>query len=904
MKNLLIIFCVFILTVFNNQKLIGQDKVFIPDSNFRVYLNNYYPTFMDISKDSLIIDSAATITGGFYCGGNNIKDLTGIEYFVNIEILGCGGNKLDSLPELSALTLLTEIECGGNFMTRFPDVSNNTALTKIRCSQNRIDSLPDLSTNTQLEYLDCDHNLLTTLPDLSSNSLLSEIHCNYNNIDTLPDLSGNPNLKILECNNNNLTKLPSLAGNPLLTHLYCNNNLLSSLPDLSGNSLLEQLYCNYNDITFLPDLSGNYSLEYLYCGYNLLTSLPDLSSDTSLTRLVCDNNKLIQLPDLSNNINLEDIECTNNLLTSLPDLSHNINLEELYCDSNYLTSLPEIAGDNMKELVCNHNLLTTIPDLSDFDQLFSLECSYNQLTYLPDLSDCNALKAIYCNNNKITTWPNMHPYTHTIRIQNNLLTEIPDLSGYYQFTDINISNNLLTNLPQNGFYTFLHHFICNDNKFDFSDACDLRIIDTLDNFYYLYVPQKPFGNSDSIFLDERDTLILGIASQDSALIYQWFKDTTAIMGETDTILIIKNISLADSGIYTCKSFGSALAMPPMNHGPGITEFVSEPFYVYVNATAHFTGLKTDYCIGDMPDVLFGRPKGGIFSGEGISDSLFIPDSAGVGTHKVYYSYTDLEGGVNYDSQIVSVHAIPLIDFINDTNFCSGEIGLLEASPKGGVFYGLGVFQDSLFNTATMGLGETMIYYSYSDVYNCTGLDSQIVVVNPIPDVIFILAETEFCLGEDSVVLTGSPDGGVFFGTGIYSDSLFLPDSAGTGTHTLFYYYQDEVGCESTDSTSIEVHICSKTASQFNFLASIDVFPNPSMDEFLITIKDLQDEIIEVSVFNITGQQVFFEILNIDQEFYTKQINLKNCTDGTYFIRISNDRKDFLNKTIIKKNPIK
>jgi len=76
---------------------------------------------------------------------------------------------------------------------------------------------------------------------------------------------------------------------------------------------------------------------------------------------------------------------------------------------------------------------------------------------------------------------------------------------------------------------------------------------------------------------------LSIANQDSALSYQWFRGTDTIAGATDTLLIIPNFTLADdSGVYTCRSYGTALDSPPMIFGPGISSFVSEGFLVNIN----------------------------------------------------------------------------------------------------------------------------------------------------------------------------------------------------------------------------------------------------------------------------------------------------------------------------------
>ena len=84
--------------------IFAQSKAFIPDTNFRNFLNADYPTFMD--GDSLIIASAVTLVGLLNCSYYNIADLTGIEYFVNITQLICLYNQLTTLPSLTINTAL------------------------------------------------------------------------------------------------------------------------------------------------------------------------------------------------------------------------------------------------------------------------------------------------------------------------------------------------------------------------------------------------------------------------------------------------------------------------------------------------------------------------------------------------------------------------------------------------------------------------------------------------------------------------------------------------------------------------------------------------------------------------------------------------------------------------------
>jgi hypothetical protein len=506
MKSVRFIFILLLIVevLLNHEPGFSQSKVFIPDANFRNFLNTSFPTFMDLSGDSLITDSASAFAGNIDCSNQNIEDLSGIEYFVYLYRLECNNNHLTSLPDLSAITTLLRLYCHDNQLTSLPDFSLNTSLLDIYCENNQLASLPDLTNNTALLHLICNNNQLTELPDLSANIDLVYLHAD----------------------DNQLTSLPDLSNNIELCELSCNNNQLTGLPDLTANTSLYDLACNSNNLTLLPDLSANTALKYIYCHSNSLLSLPDLSNCTPLVTLICDNNQLTSLPDLSANTNLHTIYCSHNLLSGLPDLSGN-----------------------------------------------------------------NALQVFHCSNNKL----------------------------------------------------------------DFSDARELRIADTLSALYnFSYEPQLPFGEECNMCIYESDSAVLSIPAQDSALSYQWFKDNEEITGATDTILVIPEMVYADTGVYTCKSYGTALESPPMIWGPGISEFVSAPVTVKIKLPCSFSGLDTVYYVDDDTVILTGSPPGGIFSGPGISGNCFIPHLAGAGIHTVTYSYTNTNGCISSHSQQVEI----------------------------------------------------------------------------------------------------------------------------------------------------------------------------------------------------------------------------------------------------------
>ena len=275
------------------------------DPSFKAYCVENF----DNNGDSEISYEEALIVTTISCGGEGIKSLNGIGFFINLQTLYCDFNQLTSL-----------------------DLSSNTALSWLQCQSNQLTDL-DISNNKALRYLYCGNNQLTNL-DVSHNTALTKLACGNNQLTCL-DVSHNTALTYLAFGGNLLIDL-DLRNNKALTDLSCENNQLARL-DVSNITALSNLVCGSNQLTSL-DVSNNTALEELSCSSLQLTIL-DVSNNTALKKLDCSSNKLTSLV-LSHNIALTDLRCYSNQLTSL-DVSNNTALQWLYCHSN--PSLAEIC---------------------------------------------------------------------------------------------------------------------------------------------------------------------------------------------------------------------------------------------------------------------------------------------------------------------------------------------------------------------------------------------------------------------------------------------------------------------------------------------------------------------------------------------------------------------------------
>lgn len=185
------------------------DPAHFPDANFLKYVEKIIDT--DHSGTLSQEERNATV---IYVLGMGIKDLTGIEFFPELENLDCSENQLTQL-----------------------DVSKNPKLKRLVCYENKLTSL-----------------------DVSGNTSLTELHCYTNQLTSL-NLGENANLDILNCVVNRLTSL-DLSGNANLTRLACSSNLLTSL-NVSKNTELDTLDCSGNKRSLELSDSGRFDLSTL-----------------------------------------------------------------------------------------------------------------------------------------------------------------------------------------------------------------------------------------------------------------------------------------------------------------------------------------------------------------------------------------------------------------------------------------------------------------------------------------------------------------------------------------------------------------------------------------------------------------------------------------------------------------
>ena len=330
--------------------MFAQTYVTIPDANFAKWLRDSVPSAMngnqlDISSDA--VKNKKTIIAEAL----QIKDLTGVEYFTNLETLDVG-------TEIGIdINLANQI----NFLPQLP-----STLKVLICGRNNIKQLPNLPDG--LEILTAYSNQLTELPKLPSN--IKELNVGFNQLSFLPEIP--KSVTTIDITSNIITSLPLLPES--LTVLNCSFNFITELKNLPPN--LNFLVATGNRIQIIDNFP--LSLQIIDLAGNLLSTLPQFPSVHFLNLSGNPIGGLQMLPNSLMNLQIEG--CGLSFLPPLPMVLNNLS-----CGNNNLTSLPELPN-YLNSLSCYNNKIACF---SKFPKsLTYIMISNNPFTCLPNYLPC------------------------------------------------------------------------------------------------------------------------------------------------------------------------------------------------------------------------------------------------------------------------------------------------------------------------------------------------------------------------------------------------------------------------------------------------------------------------------------------------------------------------------------
>ena len=185
---------------------------------------------------------------------DQIKDLTGLSEFKNLETLSLCMNAISDIHALSELSNLTFLDLTFNKISDISALSGLTNLSELDLISCEISDISALSNLTALTHLDLQDNKISDISVLSDLTELTYLDLGLNEISDISVLSKLNKLTNLQLAGNNLSDHSPLSGLTNLTFLGLVSNELSDLSVLSGLTNLEDLNLRHNEIGDLDDL--------------------------------------------------------------------------------------------------------------------------------------------------------------------------------------------------------------------------------------------------------------------------------------------------------------------------------------------------------------------------------------------------------------------------------------------------------------------------------------------------------------------------------------------------------------------------------------------------------------------------------------------------------------------------
>jgi len=245
---------------------------------------------------------------------------------------------------------------------------------------------------------------------------------------------------------------------------------------------------------------------------------------------------------------------------------------------------------------------------------------------------------------------------------------------------------------------------------------------------------------------------------------------------------------------------------------GCVSTATHTITVVTPATGSIAGLASSYCIpGNQVVTLVGSPAGGTFSGPGMSNNLFKPQTAGTGSKTITYSFVDANGCANTTTANTTVNTTIATITGLGSSYClnSAPVTLVGNTAGGasGVFTGNGVV-GNVFNPSFAGVGGHTITYTLTNpTTGCTGVATKYVVVHSIPNVAIVNLPASQCVNGPVVTINTSPaTGGTLSGPGVNGTAkTFNPATAGVGTHTISFSWTNANNCTVTATQTVTVN---------------------------------------------------------------------------------------------------
>ncbi len=265
----------------------------------------------------------------------------------------------------------------------------------------------------------------------------------------------------------------------------------------------------------------------------------------------------------------------------------------------------------------------------------------------------------------------------------------------------------------------------------------------------------------------------------------------------------------------------------------------------------------------------------------------------------YYYFYDWEvaelctsGRTAVDAEIILPSAVQ-ITTIGNTSICPGDTVTLIA-PTGATSY---LWHPTNQTSQSIEVTTAGTYFVDYIVDSCTITSNNVVIsAGTLPD-----ADFTYTNNDPTINFTNQSTGGATmyfwdFGDGNTSNQVDPSHTyVSNGTYDVMLVAMNNCG---NDTTYMQIPIITMGILENN-IADLRIFPNPANNQINIEFF-VEDELdINLSLFNQIGQIVWTEDLQKFSGSYTKTLSVEHLSKGIYFLRLTNDKYNNMNKIVIQ-----
>ena len=308
----------------------------IPDLNLRAAI-----------AEELGKSSNAPITVGemegleeLYIRNRDIRDLTGLQFAINLNRLDLDFNEISDLSPLASLINLRELRINDSLVSDISPLRNLTNLTRLWLRRSLVSDLSPIAGLINLRSVSLRGNPITDISPLRGLINLTELWVDDGTqVSDLSPISGLINLERLAFEGANVSDPSPISRlvNLKRIHIADLADLPFNLSVLAGLTKLVEIDIHDGNISDLSPLAGLTGLEELHLASCRISDISPLAGLTGLIRMNLSSNEISDVSPLAGLTNLKWLVITHNEIANISPLNRlreNENLKILVWHDN------------------------------------------------------------------------------------------------------------------------------------------------------------------------------------------------------------------------------------------------------------------------------------------------------------------------------------------------------------------------------------------------------------------------------------------------------------------------------------------------------------------------------------------------------------------------------------------